>query len=120
MKEGFSTDPFLSRVHRGDAYNCLHFARDVWLAMIGEDIAERMKAMHHKASQRRVLLSDLKGFEKLHTPVSPCLVLMRRRRTPPHMGVFYNRRVLHLNERGAFFQPPHIAAMTFDTVSYYR
>lgn len=116
----FSVDPFLSRVHRGDEYNCLHFARDVWLALTGEDFGERMQALHAKASDRRVLASDLRGFERLAAPVSPCIALMRRPRTEPHMGIFLRRRILHLNEKGAFFQPPHVATQIFKTVSYYR
>ena len=79
-----------------------------------------MKALHATASARRALPSDLKSFEKLAAPVTPCLALMRRGRTPPHIGVFLRRRILHLNERGAIFQLPSMAAMTFDSISYYR
>lgn len=120
MNPAFSVDPFLGKVHRGDSYNCLHFARDVWLAMTGEDFGLRMRALHAKASDRRVLAADLREFEKLDEPVSPCIALMRRPRTEPHMGIYLRRRILHLNERGAFFQPPHIAALVFQTVNYYR
>lgn len=118
-----SVDRWLSASHRGDDYNCLHFARDVWLHEVGEDIGERLGLLVDAASaDRRIMPSRaaVRAFRKLSRPEDPCLVLMRRPRAQPHAGVYLRGRVLHLTERGAEFHEPAVAARGFVEVEYYR
>lgn len=80
-------------------YNCGHFVRDVWLHLTGEDIGEMVIAFQS---------GDLKTYSKHHKnrlriskPSSPCLVVMRmQNQDTPHVGVFYNNKVLHIVDRG--------------------
>lgn len=120
MIEVFSVDPYLDREHRGDDYNCMHFARDVWKDLTGKDIGLRLKALHDPAEVRKARAGDLKAFEKLDRPISPCLALMRRPRTAPHIGIYLRRRILHLNENGVRFEMPYLAMLPFKTIGYYR
>lgn len=116
----FSLDPFLKRRHRPD-YKCLHWVRDVWLEMTGEDIGPRFEALlsaHSGATPMKP--SDLKAFERLPAPVSPCLVLMRRPRTEPHIGIYLDGRIAHMTERGAYFQVPAVATLPYRDVTFYR
>jgi hypothetical protein len=116
----FSVDPYLSRRYVEGEYTCSEFARDVWLDLTGEDLAERLEGLFRWESGRRVDRGEYQGFRLLAKPESPCIALMRRRHTVPHMGVYLRRRILHLTERRAFFHRPEIAAMSFTSLRYYR
>jgi hypothetical protein len=120
LNPAFSVDPYLSRVYQNGQYTCSEFAREVWLDLTGEDIAERLKALFRWGDDRHVAVSGYRSFTRLDTPESPCIALMRRARTVPHMGIYLRRRILHLTEAGAAFQRPEMAALTFKTLRYYR
>src|SRR5579862_2384945 len=110
-----SVDPFLDRVP-SRYYNCLDFAREVWLAMTGEDITERMTRLIGDFSQRRATHSGMKGFTRLDGPVDPCFVVMQCRGVDPHIGIFHKNRILHLAQRGAEFQPLQVVKLMFRSV----
>lgn len=118
-----SVDRWLSARHLGDEYNCLHFARDVWLAETGEDLEERLSGLLGSAAEGRRAARhrpDRSAMRRLDAPEDPCLVLMRRPRSQPHAGVYLRGRVLHLTERGAEFHEPGVAARGFSKLEYYR
>jgi hypothetical protein len=117
---GFTVDPYLSRRHRGDSYNCLHFAEDVWADLTGEDLRGRLGRLLSSATpDRRVRASEVRRFERLDGPRDPCLVVMRRPRAELHVGVFLRGRVLHLQHNGAEFHEPAVASRGFSRVEYY-
>jgi len=120
VRADFSVDPYLSRVYRKSRYTCLEFTVEVWKDITGEDIGERLRVLHLASADRRITPSDLRRFQRLANPVSPCIALMRRPKAVPHMGVFLRGNILHLNDMGASFQCPRFAGMGFKTVSYYR
>ena len=120
MRTDFSVDPYLARKYVEGRYTCSEFARDVWLDLTGEDIGERLRLLHVAATDRRIRADDYRAFSRLREPSSPCIALLRRPRTVPHMGVYLRRRILHLNGLGVFFQTPSVALLGFKTVSYYR
>lgn len=117
-----SIDRFLAARYRYGKYECLDFARDVWLWATGEDLSDRLGELISAGSGRRIARSrnEVRAFCKLSAPVDPCLVLMRRPRSQPHAGVYLRGRVLHLTERGAEFHAPALASRGFTEVSYYR
>lgn len=104
------TDKYLDRQYQRGVYDCFHFAREVWLDVAGEDLAERMEWHLRAVSERSLTLSSIKRFERLQEPVTPCLVVMQNRDETPHIGVYWKGRVLHLTESGVEYQPPHIAS----------
>jgi len=115
-----SIDRFLSRYHTPQ-YNCWNFAVEVWLALVGEDLNERMPGQQGRISQRRISLKGARTFTRLEKPVSPCLVLMERPRQEPHVGIFYNGRILHLpTDQMAEYQHPRIAMRAFKTMRFYK
>jgi hypothetical protein len=113
-------DPYLSRVYRKAKYTCLEFTAEVWKDLTREDIGDRLRILHIASADRRITPSDLRYFQRLGEAASPCIALMRRPKTVPHMGVALRGRILHLNEMGAAFQSPHFAGLGFKTVTYYR
>jgi hypothetical protein len=114
----FSVDGFLDR-EQSKGYNCLDFTREVWLAMTGEDLAERLPGLANAFRQRRRPVKAVKGFRLLAQPVAPCLVVMQRSRFVPHIGIYFEDRILHLTDRGVQFQPLIVARQYFLSVKYY-
>lgn len=103
-------DDYLAKEHRGVDYNCLHFAREAWRDLTGEDLP---------ATELRITKKVVKSFKRLDNPVDPCVVLMRRKFATPHIGIYYRGKVLHLRESGAEFFPLPVATLGFTTVRFY-
>jgi hypothetical protein len=116
----FSVDPFLDRRYAPLTYDCLHFTREVWLAATGEDIGERLGSLLGRGTGRKLCGGHRRAFQRLTAPEDPCIALMRRPRSSPHIGVYLRGRVLHIWERGVEFMPPAVAGRGFSSVSFYR
>lgn len=114
-----SIDRFLDR-RQTRTYNCLDFCREVWLAMTGEDVTAKLTRLVGEFAQRKATLSGVRGFQRLDEPINPCFVVFQRKGFTPHIGVYLDRRILHLHERGVEFQPLIVAQSYFNTVRYYR
>lgn len=114
-----SIDSFLDRRYT-KTYNCLDFVREVWLAMTGEDVTEKLTRLTGAFSQRRATVTGVRAFTRLEEPVSPCLVVMQRKGFDPHIGIFLDQRILHLHRRGVEFQPLCVARAYFKTIRYYK
>jgi hypothetical protein len=114
-----TVDHFLSRRYHEVSYNCLHFTREVWMSLTGDDIGDRLSALWDHPSARRARRGDLSQFRRLDRPQNPSLVLMHRPRCAPHAGVFLRGRILHLTEMGAEFLTPELATRGFKSWSCY-
>jgi hypothetical protein len=106
-----NTDQFLLKRFNREKYNCWDFARDVWREATGQDLFTTVPPC---------VDSILPTREEISSPVSPCLVLMLRKRLTPHVGVYYKGRILHMNERGPEFSEPSHATAPYPTVKYYK
>lgn len=114
-----SVDRFLNRTYHRDEYNCAHFAAEVWAYETGDDIGAALTGFLAPMRDRQADWSLRRDLRALAFPVSPCLVLMRRPRTTPHVGVYLRDRVLHITESGVVFQPLEIATLGFKVVGFY-
>ena len=115
-----SVDRYLGRRFDRISFTCLDLAREVWRDTTGEDLGERLQGLFAPAAERSLASRHLRAFERLPGPVSPCLVLMRRPRAAPHIGVFLRGRVIHARERGVEFQPLEVVSFGFSLVEFYR
>lgn len=115
-----SVDDFMDRRYKPLTYDCLHFTREVWLAATGEDIGDRLGTLLGRGDARKVSREHRRVFVRLTAPEDPCLALMRRPRSAPHIGVYIRGRVLHISERGVEFMPPPVAGRGFSSLSYFR
>ena len=101
---------FLSKEWSKD-YTCNEFACDVWQAITGENLKQRLDDF----------LNGTGEFERLDEPISPCLAYYKwNDQASTHVGVFFNGRVWHLGLRGAQNANPQIVKIGFKTVEYYR
>ena len=59
-------------------------------------------------------------FEKIPEPIDPCIVLFKRNRVLPHVGIYVRGKVLHLPERSnGKFEPLEIASLGFIDTGFY-
>lgn len=114
----FSVDPFFDRMPT-ETYNCLDFVREVWQAMTGEDITNRFPGLVGDFHSRKVTQEGVRSSTRLQSPVSPCFVVMQRRGMVPHVGIYLDRRILHLHTRGVEFQPLVVVREYFTSIRYY-
>lgn len=113
-------DAQLLRVYDRKAYNCLHFTRDVWGELTGEDISEKLRGLLGAPEDRRLALATFRAFERLPRPISHCLVYMRSMGRDPHVGVFFRDRLLHMRTTGPEFLPLAIGARGFNSFRFYK
>jgi len=117
-----SVDRYFGRRYSPGAYNCLHFAADVWRDLAGEDIAERLSGLlTNGLASRDVTRKTLRAFRVVEdAPPFNCLVIMQRPRATPHIGVWIRGRVLHLQSRiGVSHLPLHVATFGYRKVRFF-
>ena len=113
-------DQFYNRTYNRQTYNCAHFVAEVWLYLTGSDISIILRGFLLPPKDRYVRANLRRQFKRLTKPVSPCIVLMQRPKTVPHVGLFYKGRVFQLHERGVEFQPLDVASRGFKKVGFYQ
>lgn len=109
----------MTRCYKRDTYNCLHFVRDVWLDLKGEDLTGHFAGLLGPAVSRRLSVGTFKAFKRLQAPASPCIVYMLHLQSEPHVGVFIDGRVLQLNPRGPEYFPLSVACRAYAERRYY-
>lgn len=103
----FRVDRWLDRKFQPGphGYNCFAFARDVWVELTGVDLGQQTPEHRSAALYQDRALQVANTLQPLEKPASPCLVLLLGARTEPHVGVYYRNKILHLNEKGVYYQP---------------
>ena len=112
-------DQFYNRTYNSKTYNCAHFVVEVWVHITGDNIAHILKGFLLPPENRYVDSKLFKHFKKLNEPKSPCIVLMQRPKTPPHVGVYFKGRVFQITEQCVDYQPVDVATQGFNKVGYY-
>jgi len=85
-------DHFLDRRYEFNKYNCGHFVVEVWKYLTGEDLAGACKDFLQTGFQK-----TRRDRIRIEQPESPCLVVLTSRRTVPHVGIYWEGRMIHLN-----------------------
>lgn len=109
---------YLSRCFKRGRYNCFDFAREVWAELTGRDLGHQTPATEVEYGEKAIAVAG--ELQTLDRPVSPCLVLLMSPRREPHVGVYYEGKVLHLNERGAYYMPLDLITVGYPSVNYYK
>lgn len=91
-------------------YTCYEFACDAWQHIADENLTERMQEF----------LNGIGAFTRLEVPASPCIAFFYRTdKSPTHVGLFIDGRILHLGFRGAQYVPLDLLMTTFKEVRFY-
>jgi hypothetical protein len=104
---------------RSPAYNCAHYAAELWERETGRDIRPVLGGFLAPTGERKVLPPALHALRRISAPAEPCLVLFRRGRSTPHLGVFIRGRVQHLAHLAPIRQPLSIASLGYQSVRFY-
>lgn len=116
-----SIDEFFFRRFNPQTYNCTHFTAEVWAQLTGDDLAHKLGRLLTDALDVRQLTRGIvRNFSRLDAPVDPCLIVMQRARSAPHIGVYVRGKVLHIHDRGVEYQPVDVASRCFQTVTFFR
>lgn len=92
-------------------YTCYEFACEAWQHITRISLSGRMQDF----------LNGIGSFEQLEAPVSPCIAfLYRSDKSPTHVGLFIDGRILHLGCRGAQYVPLDLLMTTFKEVRFYK
>lgn len=103
-------DHLLSKNYQ-PGYTCYEFTCEAWQHITHENLTERM---HN-------FLNGSGEFSLLHEPESPCIAFFyRNNKTPTHVGVFIDGRIIHLGFRGAQYVPLDMLMTTFKEVRFYK
>jgi len=113
-------DKYLSRSYDLANYNCWHLLREAWLELTGNDLGDRTPDRITKAALVGRFDTDVPAFVELPAPEDPSLMLMTRRGTVPHVGLFYRGRVLQMLSSGASYTIPATACAGFEQVRYFK
>jgi hypothetical protein len=112
-----SVDRFLTR-RRTPEYDCAAFAAEVYLAETGIDADRAAPGLLRAQFAGKIPRTTRRGFREISAPTALCFVIMRRPRSPLHVGIFIRGRVLHLKQNGVEYQPLHVATRTFTKVQF--
>lgn len=112
-------DHFHERRYDRQSYNCAHFVAEVWQCLTEQDITQELGGFLRPPTQRNAKMGLRRVFIKLAAPVSPCIALMQRHRTVPHVGVYLDGGILHIHEHGVEFMSPNVASRGFASVKYF-
>lgn len=115
-----SIDQFLDRRYNRRFYHCGHLLCEAWEAETGEPLREALAGFLLAPEERRASWSLLRSLRPLTGPASPAIVLMRRPRSPCHVGMFIRGKVLHIRETGVAYQPLSLARLGFPLIGFYR
>lgn len=116
----FRVDDFLNRKHDMKSYNCWDFVREILFREKGVDIGKRTPDQVTLSALKKQIDEHSRLFPKLEKPKNFCIVLFKREKRLPHIGIFYKGKILHLPERShARFDPISIAALGFTTVEFF-
>lgn len=114
-----TTDEFLTRRYHKRDYNCAHLVVEVFERLQGAEVAQVLRGYLCAPSERRNSKNDLRRAVVLPKPITPCVVLMQRKRET-HVGVWWRGKVLHiLEDRGVQYVPLEVASLGFPKVRFF-
>lgn len=96
-------DQFLDREYDCESYNCGHFVVEVYKELTGIDLKNICSAF--LSSNLEWYSKELKFRTRLDKPVSPCLAMIKGNWQIPHVGIYIDGKILHLNDQGSSLDP---------------
>lgn len=118
-------DKYLAKTHHITEYNCWDFIREIWIDLTGEDIGKRTPPSGTRSDMKLKFAEEEAHFIKLDGPANPSIVLFKRPRLLPHVGICIKHvgkwRILHLAEGGSGkLEPVELASLGFTEIGYFK
>lgn len=101
--------------------NCWHFVRDVWRDLTGDDIGEPELATCAPGEFDEIIDAWRMRFVECDQPKgrTSAIALFLRRGHVPHVGVWFQGRVLHFKRTGVQYDTLRVASAGFPAIKYY-
>lgn len=115
-----SIDKFLDKIYHEEHYNCAHFVCEVWKELKGYDISKTLAGALTRPSRRSLVAHDLRTFELLTVPSSPCVALFQSKRKDTHVGIWFLGKILHITSNGVEWTLMETVLMNFNSVRFYN
>jgi hypothetical protein len=112
-------DGFFGRAYHRRHYNCAHFAIDIWEHLHRRPVVASFYGFLIPGNVSGGL-GHADGVTWLTQPRDPCFVLMRSTVIPPHVGVFYQGKIIHLaGNHKVQYQPLDVVTVGYTRVRYF-
>ena len=100
-----SIDSLLNRKYDANKYHCVHFVVDAAKYLFGADYSKHFLGLTGTVNESlNASRHNFRQARRLDKPKDGCVVLMTNLMNESHVGLFYNKHVLHLTESGVYFQ----------------
>ncbi|OZI74591.1 hypothetical protein [Bordetella genomosp. 12] len=110
-------DDLLERQYDRKAYNCLHFAAEVWERLTGDAALRSVREEDFRAGG---MAAVFRRYRRVPGPTAePSVVLMETLSGEAHIGVCWRRRLLHINEIGPQFLPLDAVAVLYRNMRFW-
>jgi hypothetical protein len=112
-------DGFFGRAYHRRRYNCAHFAIEIWEYLHRRPVVASMYGFLLPGEVSRGL-GHAEGVRVLTAPCDSCFVLMRSAVLPPHVGVFYRDKIIHLagNYKVQYLRP-ELVTMGYTRIRFF-
>jgi cell wall-associated NlpC family hydrolase len=111
-------EKYLSRRFNYQTSNCWHLVRDFWYELHGVQLPDHTPSNVWQQGNAAAEAAAV-SYRELTAPADPCIVLLRFPRGTPHVGVYYQGRVLHITPYGAFYQTLDTLQRGWRTCQFY-
>ncbi len=106
-------DRFMTRRYHPRDYNCAHLVVEFFEQLGKAEVARALQGYLCAPNDRRSRKGELARFKVLDKPMNPCVVLMQNK-GEAHVGVYWKRRVLHIQkDQGVQYVPLEVASLMF-------
>jgi hypothetical protein len=113
------TDEFMNRQFDLRRYNCWDLVREVWLRLTGRDLGAFSMCDTSVSRLSGIAEAEQQRYMEIAEAQSPCIALFQKPGYIPHVGVYWNGRVLHIRKAGVQYTPVPVASVGFSSVRYY-
>lgn len=115
-----NVDQLFDKEYNLHHYNCVHFLRDAWHFITGENIEDSVNTILRPVCKEKGFEMRLKNdFIRISKPVTPCIIVLHRAKCAPHVGIWINGKILHLAKTGVELMPLEIVGIGFDRHRFY-
>lgn len=94
-------------------YCCEHFLIDCYRHFKGVDLSDKLLSSGFFNAQK------LRNFRQVDKPKQFTIVLFRDK-AKAHVGMWFDNKVLHLDNQGVLLQPLDVVLMNFKRVNFYE
>ena len=112
-------DKYFDLQYDESKYNCVNFVCDAYKDLFHIDIKDVFEGAFTGRGNRKLRVHSLERLRRLEGPISPSIALFQAGRKNPHVGIWINGRILHMNSSGVQWCPLENMMLQFNRVRFY-